>query len=608
MPIFRDVEVVDPDGGDSPCYYEAKIHDFKGGQLLVSYQNNWRDPKWMDASEVRKCAPQTRNDFSPNAQDPVEVKARQGEDEPYGWWKAKILAKSTSDTGTLYMVHFEGWDDYDDVVGTEDVRPRNPNKNFSEIKLDKFEIQVPKALREPSNLDYALDKDMRHPSTLYSIYTKAVGDENNKTYYIVCIGEAATVKKARLLAKMTFKHQLEKQALVKGVSEAQKRLQIQKNKLSSCKVLKLPILDGMTGWVIGKKGSHIKKALKIKGVESVKVDDKEQQIIIVAETMEAAREAQELLEIVKSIFPIPSEMFGRFVGTGFKNIEEIKQESEVMQIRAARKERMLDSKNSNEDDAWAPGNEDDDWADSIEPSVKSVIDLEIVGNPSKVEAARMMLSVRMKHIEESLDILHSRRSIYQQMDNLQSEYGIQGGRGGRGGARGGRRGRRSGGRATGGRGAGGRGAGGRGAGGRNKKSTETPKDTPKDTDEGEAAKTEPTPRSKTRRRRRRNRGSKSAAAESKNVNETNERKHEESKQQTNKKGPEKSETAESATKIDSKPQRKNTRRRNKKRSQDTSQKTQNTKGIEAKESGSNQEKNTKQSSEAISDAPKEAQH
>lgn len=229
----------------------------------------------------------------------------------------------------------------------------------------------------------------------------------------------------------------------------EQELQEQRKRLSNCKRLKIRILEGLMGMVIGKHGRNIESAKKIKGVESIQVLDDENQILIVAETMTAANKAREILEIVKSTFSVPEYLFGRFVGEKWSFIQDTKEEANVIYIRAAKEKRIIDATGKNDQkstDAWSGGGElnpDLDWAEqTAEPTIKAVIDLEIVGTPSATDTARILLQARMNQLEEINTEINTRRKIQGQLNSLNSEFGIgrRGRRGGRG-RKGGRRGR-----------------------------------------------------------------------------------------------------------------------------------------------------------------------
>eukprot|EP00466_Bigelowiella_natans_P008112 jgi/Bigna1/134711/aug1.26_g9419 len=501
MPVYKKVEVLDiEDEGDvsNACYYEAIVRDVApDGKLLIGFDNDWRDPIWVMPSLVRSAAPPKPGNYDPSIDQAVEVKARQGENEPYGWWKAVITTKRNEENGSaLFMVHFEGWDDFDDIVSQNEIRPRNGNPSFAQIPLHKVSIPVPKGL-PVDQLDESLYAQMQSPSSLFSVYVaqreRKAGDAKHS---LVCIGHQAAVKNARLLAKLEFKHRKHIQEIRKERTKDVEKLKSQEEHFSNCEVLTLNILDGTIGIVIGKGGSNIKKAQKIKGVESVKVKDEKKQVIIVAVTREAANAAREILEIVKSVFPVPVELFGRFVGKRFKEVEEIKEHSGVISIRAAKKERFLDAKrNSSRGGEWDNNGgldaQAEDWADS-DPVPKAVIDLEIVGNPSKVESARILLSQRIRNVEEIDQELTSNRAIKERLDVLQNRYGVRNGRGrGQGGGARGRGEGRGGGEDRGGKKAGGGGRGrGRGKNGAQNNKDKSDAETAKKAANGEGKKVE----------------------------------------------------------------------------------------------------------------------
>eukprot|EP00954_Amorphochlora_amoebiformis_P021572 1347376-Amorphochlora_amoeboformis.AAC.3 len=313
---------------------QATIQDVRenGAQLHVAYENeyefsertSWQEATWADSKHVRHPGPPGGAEFKPKANDLVElltkafpqVAAMQAPEEPNGWWKARILAKSESNDGMLFMVHFEGWENYDDIVTAEFIRPRSTIQTFESPPLAKVDIRIPRDV-DSSGLDDALFKDMPKPASVFSMFVTV---DEAKHPCIRCIGSKSAIRNSKLLAKMLFKHRKELMELNKEKKAAEEKLEVllaklltliqldyllachiryfsldnltlkykilsqkERERLGSCKVLKLPILNGMAGMVIGKGGKNIKRAKKIEGVRSIRVLDDDKQLMIVAE-------------------------------------------------------------------------------------------------------------------------------------------------------------------------------------------------------------------------------------------------------------------------------------------------------------------------------------
>lgn len=424
---------------------------------FVAYENNWREAAWVDFKLVRGAAPaQAPKGFKPRQGELIEVKARQAPEEPYGWWRARVLATSESDTGTIYMVHFEGWDDqYDDVVQQIEIRPLNKNPTIESRRLAKAEIDIPDGIRI-EGLDQGLYSDVANaarsagkPNTVFSLFVKQVPanprqPQGRMKAVLVCIGSSNDARAAQLLAKLRFKHAREVNVITKQTFEIQQQLEEQKKRLSSCFTLRVPIIAGTIGIIIGKGGSNIKKAYAIEGVEQIDVNEKEMKVVIVAKTRESAEQARGVLEVVKTAFPIPQRIFGRFVGPKYEFVNEVRNDSGVIGLRAANKPRLLDVGSPREDAEPADGK--DDWSEEPQAkNIRSVIDLEIVGSPSNVQTALMLIKTRLNHIEENTSMITARNKANRQLNTLQREHGLSrrggGGRGGRGRSRGRGRGR-----------------------------------------------------------------------------------------------------------------------------------------------------------------------
>eukprot|EP00954_Amorphochlora_amoebiformis_P008445 655836-Amorphochlora_amoeboformis.AAC.1 len=127
-------------------------------------------------------------------------------------------------------------------------------------------------------------------------------------------------------------------------------------------------------------------------------------------------------------------------------MEDIRRDTGVMRIEVKRGRTVNNAaKGASKSEEWSaanPGEDAGDWADSLPADIKSFVDLDIIGTPSSVETACMMLSVKLKHIEENNELISSKKTVQEELHRIESEYGIRQGEGrGMGRARrGGRRG------------------------------------------------------------------------------------------------------------------------------------------------------------------------
>uniref|UniRef100_A0A4W4ETS6 Agenet-like domain-containing protein n=1 Tax=Electrophorus electricus TaxID=8005 RepID=A0A4W4ETS6_ELEEL len=362
--------------------------------------NSWQPERQLPFTDVR-LPPPTDYHKDIGEGEEVEVYSRANEQEPCGWWLARVRMMK----GEFYVIEYAACDaTYNEIVTSERIRPVNPNSPASHDTFHKVTIAVPEDLREIC-LNDNIHKDFRKAIGANCIFYNTSAHE-----LIVLSTNESTVKRATLLSDMHFRSIRTKLMLMSRNEEATKHLETSKQ-LASAYQEEVRVREDLMGLAIGSHGANIQQARKVPGVTAIELEEESCTFRIYGETPEAVKQARVYLEFREDSFQVPRhlvEMPGTNVGS------EIVDKSGVVRVRI---EGDNDKKLPREEvGSQGPGSAD------AASSQEGMVPFIFVGTKENISNAQALLEYHVAYLQEVEQLRLERLQIDEQLRQIGVGY------------------------------------------------------------------------------------------------------------------------------------------------------------------------------------------